>query len=248
MKKFLILSDLHLEFWPEELEILFNNKAFEISNALLLAGDLTNFQGLPQAVRTLRSAFQGPIFYVPGNHEFYGSDFDSTWRTLLELQREHASFHVLNNQVVEWEGHRILGTTLWFPETQGELTDEWRMNDFRQIRDFKPRVYQEHAQAVAFLDKELRKGDIVITHHLPSARSVAARFKENPLNRFFVNHLDALILERQPQLWVHGHTHDTVDYQIGASRVTCNPYGYVGHETNPKFDPSLSIALQRSLP
>ena len=28
------------------------------------------------------------------------------------------------------------------------------------------------------------------------------------------------------KLWVHGHNHQTVDYNIGSTRVVCNPLGY----------------------
>jgi hypothetical protein len=33
-------------------------------------------------------------------------------------------------------------------------------------------------------------------------------------------------LEKRPRLWVHGHTHTTCDYELGSTRVACNPYGY----------------------
>lgn len=68
----------------------------------------------------------------------------------------------------------------------------------------------------------------MVTHHLPSHRSTAARFVRSPLNRFFVCDVEPLIVDRQPRLWVHGHTHAAMDYRIGATRVVCNPLGYPG--------------------
>ena len=37
------------------------------------------------------------------------------------------------------------------------------------------------------------------------------------------------------ELWVHGHTHDSTDYQLGRTMVLCNPLGYAGVEVNPFF-------------
>ena len=29
-----------------------------------------------------------------------------------------------------------------------------------------------------------------------------------------------------PKLWIHGHTHERCDYQLGTTRVVANPLGY----------------------
>ena len=42
------------------------------------------------------------------------------------------------------------------------------MSDFSVIRDFQSWVYEENARAVTFFRRELREGDVVVTHHLPS--------------------------------------------------------------------------------
>jgi hypothetical protein len=42
---------------------------------------------------------------------------------------------------------------------------------------------------------------------------------------------------------VHGHTHSPFDYQVGATRIVCNPKGYSGE--NPNFDPALTIGFDQ---
>ena len=32
--------------------------------------------------------------------------------------------------------------------------------------------------------------------------------------------------EHGPDLWIHGHTHDTIDRDLHGTRVVCNPSGY----------------------
>jgi Icc-related predicted phosphoesterase len=114
------------------------------------------------------------------------------------------------------------------------------LNDFDLIEDFKSAVYGENAAAVDFLRRELRFGDIVVTHHLPAAKSVHPRFVNSPLTPFFLCDLTDLILDRQPAVWVHGHTHASLDYLLGATRIVCNPMGY-SHDPNSCFEAGLLV-------
>jgi len=97
------------------------------------------------------------------------------------------------------------------------------------------------------LDEELRKPfdgpTVVITHHAPSPRSIAGKFRGNPLNPAFASNLEPIIVAHQPVLWIHGHMHDSFDYRISKTRVVCNPRGYFPNELNPAFDPNFVIQL-----
>ena len=64
----------------------------------------------------------------------------------------------------------------------------------------------------------------------------------------FVSDLEARILQWQPQLWLHGHTHDSFDYRIGGTRVVANPRGYApdGVVENTHFDAAFVIELPTS--
>ena len=67
------------------------------------------------------------------------------------------------------------------------------------------------------------------------------RFTGSPVNLCFAS--DAEHLLQGVDLWVHGHTHDSFDYRVGATRVVCNPRGYVrdGVQENAHFDPALVV-------
>lgn len=51
------------------------------------------------------------------------------------------------------------------------------------------------------------------------------------MNGAYASSLDFFI-DDHPQivLWVHGHTHETFDYEIGNTRIFCNPRGYINYE------------------
>ena len=48
----------------------------------------------------------------------------------------------------------------------------------------------------------------------------------DPLSPSFASNLTDLIERTRPALWIHGHTHHPVDYQVGATRVLSNQWGY----------------------
>ncbi|UPT92437.1 metallophosphoesterase (plasmid) [Bradyrhizobium barranii subsp. apii] len=96
---------------------------------------------------------------------------------------------------------------------------------------------------------------VAVSHHAPHVGSVAARFESDILSAAFAStFLEELDSKRQvvdsqqpattlkpPDIWVHGHVHDGVDYRVGSTRVIANPHGY-GRE-NAAFDPALVIEV-----
>ena len=115
----------------------------------------------------------------------------------------------------------------------------WRrrqqMNDFRLIkfggRLLTPRdTIDFHEAARDWLDAKLAKPHqgptIVTTHHSPSERSEQARYAGGDLTAAFHSNLEWTIAQYHPDLWIHGHSHWSVDYQIGNTRVFSNQRGY----------------------
>jgi hypothetical protein len=47
----------------------------------------------------------------------------------------------------------------------------------------------------------------------------------------------------RPALWLHGHVHHSLDYQLFDTRVVCNPRGYFDLELNPLFNPALILEV-----
>jgi len=75
------------------------------------------------------------------------------------------------------------------------------------------KLFNVSAQYIADeLDKPFAGKTVVVTHHLPSRKSVAARFAKDYSSAAFASHLDHLVVKSD--LWIHGHTHDSFDYLI----------------------------------
>jgi predicted phosphodiesterase len=242
-----VLSDLHTEFSdfdPPETD----------ADVVVLAGDI----GVgPGGIEWAADHWPDrPVIYVPGNHEYYGHDIV---RAGALYKAAPDNIHVLSNNVLELDGVRFLGTTLWTDFRFYGEGEAWfarqkakaLLEDFTSIRNgnrlFTPEDSVElHRASVAWLASELEKEfdgpAVVVTHHLPTALSIASRYKNDALNPAFASRLERLIEKYQPDLWIHGHTHVPCDYAIRGARVVCNPRGYPS-ESQEGFSPGRIVAL-----
>lgn len=242
--KLLILSDLHFEYHKDDGKSFVDSLGYEV-DVCILAGDIGTPSCIEESLKLFMRKFEYTI-YVPGNHTYYGSSFDEVNEKLLELDSFNDNFELLDGGYVEYQGQRFLGSTLWFKEDP--LAPKNSLNDFYMIENFEPRVYEENRKAINFLTQELRSNDVVITHHLPHRKSISPRFRNSPLNAFFLCDIGSLIENVGPKLWIHGHTHDSFDYTLECengnnTRIICNPFGYAGYEENPNFKHNFVIEI-----
>ena len=220
------MSDLHLEMQADTGDSFWSDYKNTKCDALIIAGYLDSSRSLAKSIEKICGLFPR-VIYVPGNHEYYHSSFIEVDNTLKALDDTHDNFHMIERKVLELNGDRIIGCTLWFSDNPSNTAYEMNLTDFILIRNFKDEVYRRNRASIEFLRENVKAGDIVITHHMPSEKSVSPEYKASDLNRFFVCDMEDLILERKPSVWIHGHTHDSCDYKIGDTRVICNPFGYV---------------------
>lgn len=277
MIKLWILSDLHCEMlgYPHRI-----NLPRPKCDMLVMAGD---FHRAGRVVGGMRAVFgeRIPIVFVAGNHEHYQSKLtvregiDRLYQDALTDREAGRVTHFLENDSVEMEirgeAIRLIGATLWtdlglFGTKQvSEEVAKRRMNDYALIKSNDPSIWelrpQEtaawHRESRAYIERQLRTPfpgrTVVVTHHLPSLRSVPPRFQSDPLSPAYASRCDDL-LELGADLWIHGHTHDSCDYQADNTRVVCNPRGYETNfgrgraMENPKFQPGLVVRVGEKAP
>lgn len=238
--KALVVSDLHFEFHEDDGRAMVESLA--PADLIVIAGDLSPCEWLIYSLSMFCHRFP-KVLFVAGNHEFYGSSFEDVRAALRHAVAIHENLYVLDNSVEEIGGIRFVGTTMWTRKTEHSHLYHSNIADFGVIRDGAAQIYAENDLALAFLDKEVREGDVVVTHHLPADESIHWRYKRSVINQFFLCDVRPLIEERKPRIWIHGHTHETCDYNVGPTRVLCNPYGYVGRDTNKYFKRGLVVDL-----
>jgi 3',5'-cyclic AMP phosphodiesterase CpdA len=247
-----IFSDLHLEFFAW-------TPPPATADAVVLAGDISvGVHGLQWARRQFPDT---PVVYVPGNHEFYGARLPDAIEQ-LRAEARRLDINLLDSDACILGDTRFLGTTLWTDyalygsgpaELERAMEDAASgMNDFRMIewvggKRFAPALARGmHLTRVAWLEQRLAEPfagrTVVVTHHLPHPQCIHPKYQGTRLNPCFASDLDRLV--RAPvALWVHGHTHESIDRVVNGTRVVCNPRGYLPGEPNPAFDPMGTIEL-----
>ncbi len=254
--KLLVLSDLHLEnghFEPQE-------EAVDAAEVIILAGDI---HPAPHGIEWARQTFgKKPIVYVAGNHEYFDCEFEAA----LELMRQTAKVHdvhFLENDTVLIHGIRFLGCTFWTDFECFGISQKGRLMERAEKRwpDYLGRIesrqsitgrlqpeltIQRHWASRSWLQAQLPLGDrsktVVVTHTLPNKRSISPKFSDDEMNVVFCSHVPEELISRAG-LWIHGHSHASVNYRIGDgktyTRVIANPRGYrnwVNEPENTNFD------------
>jgi Icc-related predicted phosphoesterase len=240
------MSDLHLEFHRDKGKAFIESLDSTNVDVLVLAGDVTVGELITDALDRFSEKFQNSqILYVHGNHEYYNSSPREVEVATTMAMAEWGHVHWLNNSVKEIENIRFIGTTLWVTKTPDAIRYKRWLNDFAIIENADPWIFDENEKAKKFLEDEVKKGDVIITHHIPSPKSIHQKFAGQPTNCYFLCNMEGLILERCPALWIHGHTHCSFDYQIeyAGTRVVCNPFGYKDFEENKEFEENKIVEI-----
>lgn len=238
--KIQIISDLHTEFVGGVNSYLDFLKSD--AEVLVVAGDLSVRQYLERNIIYLCDMFP-EVIYVTGNHDYYDSNFQHIDEMMMNLQAKLDNFTWLNNNTVKIGGQRFIGATLWFEEnpiSKDEITKKF-IADFGLIKDCDPIAFHRYDETVRYFEKEMKEGDLVVTHQMPSDRSTPPRFEKSLINCYFANPLEDLIREKKPAYWVHGHTHDPCRYNIGDTWLICNPLGYPREQRHWNFEERLII-------
>lgn len=262
-----LLSDLHLETHPH-----FVPEHAPNADALILAGDIGSYQegsllvtqgdndfGLARfSPRTDLAAWPVPVFFVPGNHEYDGMDFEEAH---ARLQESCARLQItwLHRRVIEMKGVRLIGCTLWtdfeaLVPAQGPLTQQLKAREkAERAADFylrktgttldgqpflsaavRAQAQADQAWLTQALSEPFAGPTVVITHFAPSLKSADPRYGLTPGTAGFCNALDHLL--PKANVWVHGHLHCAHDYVHEGCRVVANPLGYARKNEQLAFE------------
>ncbi len=262
-----LLSDLHLETHPH-----FVPEHAPDADALILAGDIGSYQegsmlvtqgdndfGLARfSPRTDLAAWPVPVFFVPGNHEYDGMDFEEAH---ARLQESCARLQItwLHRRVIEMKGVRLIGCTLWsdfeaLVPAQGPLTQQLKAREkAERAADFylrktgttldgqpflsaavRAQAQADQAWLTQALSEPFAGPTVVNTHFAPSLKSADPRYGLTPGTAGFCNALDHLL--PKANVWMHGHLHCAHDYVHEGCRVVANPLGYARKNEQLAFE------------
>jgi Icc-related predicted phosphoesterase len=256
--KLYLTSDIHLEFSDCVLENRDNVDVLILGGDICVARDLDRTDSVGDRVREFFRRVSrdfSEIVFIMGNHEFYHGDFAKTQSLIQDFfDRENLSnIHLLEKSTWQYQDYLFIGGTLWTDFNSSDALTLYHaknmMSDFRVTKNSHVHFYRftpEHAledhyamkdYIMQVLDDRRAMGQesdpvIVVAHHAPSQLSVHPRYiSDEIMNGCFRSRMEEFILDRpEIVLFTHGHTHEDFDYEIGTTRVVCNPRGYAGQE------------------
>ena len=225
----------------------------EKEQLLILAGDIGSVKCLPilsKFIDNISKRFK-EVLYIPGNHEPYRGDINTYLKKIALSLKDFDNVH-FNDKFIYVSGVQTFRlATLWSDfDNKNEISmilARDSMNDYHIINDgdsvMRPsKTLEIHKKHLKFL-ANCEEGDVIITHHLPSFKSIDPSFKESLLNGSYASNLEGLILDKKPSLWIHGHTHAAQDYKIGDTRIICNPRGYGTQHLSNGYNNKLVIEV-----
>ena len=124
-------SDLHLEF-PENDKYVTKNLIKPVGDILILAGDLVTFSTMSKRQHFfdyIADNFE-VTYWIPGNHEYYGSDISERSGTFQEKIRNN--IFLVNNSDFVYGNTRFIFSTLW-----SAISEMNKINVENAISDFK---------------------------------------------------------------------------------------------------------------
>jgi hypothetical protein len=271
-----LISDLHLESHPH-----FTVQPAPGADLLVLGGDIGSYQdgsllttlgiadfGLarfsPLTVAMGGANWPVPVFFIPGNHEYDGLDFDATHSRLRETC-ERLGITWLEQTSLVFAGIRFIGCALWTDfdalgagASSADLLNE-RAKAFRAANFYLKKYHAFHEGAPMLADAMREKAlesrlwlqqalaepfdgkTVVVTHFAPSLLSADPRYGLVPGTAGFCNSLDELL--PLADVWMHGHLHCAIDYVSRGCRVVANPLGYAGKGEQATFRPDFCVKI-----
>lgn len=237
------ISDLHLEFYKQE--IILTDFVTPCAPNLAILGDL-GYPSNDNFTSFLRQASDNyqKIFFISGNHEFYNSIMNETNNEIIRICKTFSNVYYLDNdEHVLDDNTVILGTTLWTDipiskrsKVKNSLNDYLKI--FVQEQHYRTNITPEftttlHHTAVKWLENKINKyynkEIIILTHHLPSFKLIHSKYEGKDINYAFASDLDYLMENNgNIKYWLCGHTHDCMKIKINNCICITNPLGYPG--------------------
>lgn len=242
-------------------------------STLIMAGDIGSFEKYSTTFKPLLEIVSKRfkhVIMVYGNHEFYSGTWWDKYKTFWSDKSLPSNVTVLDKDYLIIGDIAFIGATLWTSMNNRDPVTmfmcERGMNDYNlikypvvpdgpysmaNVRISAESTVARHESDIAFIKSALHAlrntvpKKIVITHHLPSFKSVNPIYYGDTLNYAFASDLDEIISLYQPDLWVHGHTHSSCSYDIEGTHVICNALGYHGtNETSGKTNYNKKLFIE----
>lgn len=176
------ITDAHLNFVDEAVIMLLGQECrAQGADATLLTGDIAEANSILRCLHTFQQAFGGTVYFVAGNHDFYGASVNAV-ESMLSRQPEPLIYLTSKDVIELTPGVALVGDDGWYDGRNGDILGPQTMDlyDFECIADIKariaqvPRIYRNH-----ILQELLATmGDRATARAKPKVEEAFAKYKQ----------------------------------------------------------------------
>lgn len=143
MSKYAWCSDIHLDHLSSEDQIVGFSEQLVSDNptGIFITGDVSNAKQLVYHLSVMERIIQRPIYFVLGNHDYYGGDIEGVRKTMRELH--NISPFLKYMPTLPYIGlspvTAVVGHDGWYDALNGDWQkSRFIMSDWGYIHDFVP--------------------------------------------------------------------------------------------------------------
>lgn len=143
MAKYAWATDVHLDCITSEQGLIAFAESLVVTEpqGLFLTGDISNASQLIYHLSAIERVVQRPVFFVLGNHDYYGSDIDTVRKAMHQVSNmsQFLKYLPLTSFVPLSPNTALVGHDGWYDVLNG-LGEKSRfmMSDWSAIKDFVP--------------------------------------------------------------------------------------------------------------
>ena len=137
-------TDIHLDFIDDPGEAAIRRHfsrlfAREVVDGLIVSGDVSLSQSVTRHLSALSQTLRIPIYFVLGNHDFYGGSFDSVRSGVTATSDSDPHLVYLTNEDVVslTPTVALVGHDGWYDAAAGRPGGSMMMNDWVKISDYR---------------------------------------------------------------------------------------------------------------
>lgn len=199
-------SDIHLDHLQSDAQVVdFAQKIKARSpSALLLTGDISIARGLPYHMMLLERELQRPIFFVLGNHDYYGSSIAQVREQMKNLSNSSQFLRYLPTLpcVTLSKTTALVGHDGWYDALHGDaVRSNFLMTDWFAISDF---VKFSGGQAMVQAGRILDKAGLIA--HAQSLAKAGVEHVQEGIKQAAKHHKNIVVMTHFPP-WIEAHVY-----------------------------------------
>ena len=251
-----LISDLHIDTWPEP----FDWTDCATSPYCVVAGDIARDRSaVIKTLAHLGQCYQA-VFYIDGNeeHKNYMEDLDGSYRALAKQLAQLKNVVYLQDNVAVVDGIAFVGTNGWWgwdfdmtiDPTESALWYQHKHNlSSESIKRLTRMSNQDSTYLISSIKRLQTHNDVkkvvVVTHTVPDPAliehdiSLDGSYKFNQMGNSYIGSALAHDTEHKIHTWCFGHYHGSVDQIRNDARFVNNCRGrgdteFCQHAYHPK--------------